>query len=431
MDFLTALLRQIVGNAALFAGIITLVGLLFQRKSVADVLKGTIKATVGILLLFGGVGILYEGLAPLGKALTDAYGVVGLMASNEITIGPILQQWGFELPLIVVLGFVINLLLARFTRLKYVFLVGHFYLYVAGSFLVFLYYSFNLQGWALILIGAVLTGLYYWIVPAWGDRYISKVVGKDAGFTLGNTIPSYIIAAHVAKLVGDPEKSSEKIRLPGWLSVFADPMAGQGIVMLVVYILVFLAVGTRIGVEGIRSVLGEGNLIVNLLLASLNFTAGVQVIFLGVRTFLAQIVPAFKGLADVIVPGALPGLDVPAIFPYGPETAGMLGFIGFLIGTVAVTFASIGLGWRIVVFIDVITSWFGGVGSGVVGDKFGGWKGALIASAVAGAATCLAATLISFIIPLYGEIGSTFSYLDNPLMVVIGYVLHWIGMIFR
>jgi len=425
------ILRQIVGNAALFAGIITLVGLILQRKSVADILKGAIKATVGILLLWGGVTLLVEALSPLGKAIMDTYGVVGLMASNEIIIGPILQRWGFELPLVVVLGFIINLLLARFTHKKCIFLVGHFYLYIAGSFLVFLYYAFNLQGWALIVIGAVITGLYYWIVPAWGDKYISKVVGEEAGFTLGNAVPTCIIAAEVAKLVGDPEQSSERIRLPGWLSIFADPIAGQGIVMLIVYLLVFLVAGARLGIEEVVSILGEGNWIINLLLVSLKFTAGIQVVFLGVRTFLAQIVPAFKGLADLVAPGGIPALDVPAIFPYGPPTAGMLGFIGCLIGTMAVTLATISLGFSVIVLITILTVWFGGFGTGIVGDKFGGWKGALIGSIVAGAATCLGAVLVSLIIPLYVEAGSTFSYMDNPLMAVLAYVLHWIGMIFR
>ena len=56
------------------------------------------------------------------------------------------------------------------------------------------------------------------------------------------------------------------------------------------------------------------------------FTAGILILLQGVRMFLGELVPAFKGISDKLVTGAIPALDVPALFGYAPNSL-MIGFI--------------------------------------------------------------------------------------------------------
>ena len=50
----------------------------------------------------------------------------------------------------------------------------------------------------------------------------------------------------------------------------------------------------------------------------MTFVAGVLVLLQGVRMFLGEIIPAFKGISEKLIPGARPALDVPIFYASGP-----------------------------------------------------------------------------------------------------------------
>ena len=49
----------------------------------------------------------------------------------------------------------------------------------------------------------------------------------------------------------------------------------------------------------------------------------------GVKMLIAEIVPAFKGISDKLVPGAKPALDCPMVFPVAPNAV-LIGFYAHL-----------------------------------------------------------------------------------------------------
>ena len=58
-------LNNVLRNAAVLLGLIAMLGLLLQRKSLADVVKGSLMAAFGMVILTEGVSILIGTIAPI------------------------------------------------------------------------------------------------------------------------------------------------------------------------------------------------------------------------------------------------------------------------------------------------------------------------------------------------------------------------------
>ena len=138
---------------------------------------------------------------------------------------------------------------------------------------------------------------------------------------------------------------------------------------------------------------------------ALIFGGGVAVILLGVRTILGEIVPAFAGIAERVIPGAVPALDCPIAFPYAPNAV-LVGFLASVVGGL-VGFGVLwaGLGAALVVPLilpGMIPHFFTGGTAGVFGNATGGRRGAVAGGFVNGLIITLFA---AFLIPVMGAIG--------------------------
>ena len=145
---------------------------------------------------------------------------------------------------------------------------------------------------------------------------------------------------------------------PRFLQSIKDTIAEFGSYMVLVVILA--------GPESVGAYSGGTNYLIYGLLKALGFTAGVMVLLQGVRMLLGELVPAFKGIADKLVPNAIPALDVPALFGFAPNSL-MLGFIFATIGMIVAMFISSAL-FGVVPLVSIIGAFFTG---GVAGTGHG------------------------------------------------------------
>lgn len=94
-----------------------MIGLIALRKPISDILSGTFKTILGFIILSSGGGIISDTLVEYFiPAFENAFHMQGVMPTNEAVIGAAQSMFGTEMALIMGLGFLINILLRRWTK---------------------------------------------------------------------------------------------------------------------------------------------------------------------------------------------------------------------------------------------------------------------------------------------------------------------------
>lgn len=296
LDFIVDILSQ----PAILVALIALVGLIVQKKSASQITTGTIKTILGFLILSAGADVVVKSLEPFGKIFQHAFGVQGVVPNNEAIISLALKDYGTTAALIMVCGMIVNILIARFTNLKYIFLTGHHTFYMA-AFLAILLTVGHIKGSLTVIIGAIILGLIMAVFPALLQPTMRKITGNDQ-VALGHFGSiSYWAAGAVGKLFSGKSKSTEDIKFPKGLSFLRESTISISLTMIALYIIACLFAGPGY----VHSEISDGqNFIVFSLIQGVTFAAGVFIILTGVRLILAEIVPAFKGISEKLVPNS-------------------------------------------------------------------------------------------------------------------------------
>jgi PTS system ascorbate-specific IIC component len=202
-----------------------------------------------------------------------------------------------------------------------------------------------------------------------------KIVGSDEiAFGHGQTLLN-MLCAWVGPLVGKPEDTAEDIKMPDTLNFFRDMAVSISLIMIIVAFVAAILTITQIGTAGLEEQVSNGqNWFVFTLLQALGFTAGVLVLLQGVRMLIAEIVPAFKGVAERLIPGAKPALDCPVIYPFAPNSL----IIGLISGTIGQVLAMVALAlirWP-VPLPSMIAAFFASGAGAIFGNATGGRRAA-------------------------------------------------------
>ena len=182
MKIIDFLINQVFVEASVFLGLIALMGLVLQRRKFHDVVEGTIKTIIGIIILNAGIGVFLEALIPLTSTLNETFGVQAIMPDCFGPFGVVMTKIAQQVSLTFVLAFIVHILLVRilpWKGFKNVFLTGHIMLFQSAWFVMAIRYGLKLEGTGLILTSALFTGLLWTILPAMARPFTRELTGDE------------------------------------------------------------------------------------------------------------------------------------------------------------------------------------------------------------------------------------------------------------
>ncbi|CAT04792.1 Ascorbate-specific PTS system EIIC component [Mesomycoplasma conjunctivae] len=429
--WLLSFIKDFVGTPALLVGLFTLIGAISMRKKLSQIIISSFKVTVGFLILGGGAGVLVGSLTKFQPLFERVYNLSGVIPNNDAFAGALAKS----LPsiatlgsLIMVVAMLLNIILALFSRLKYVYLSGHVLYYSSLMLAAVMYTSgFDFQNsasdFALALIsGAGVLAIYMIVSPAVQQRYMRQITQTDE-IALGHTggfgyALSGIIGETIAKFAKKPLLSTEAIKFPQSLYFFRNTLVSISLTVFVFYLFAFLPAGImyEIGkIDPLRDaqafeILSSGNWVVTMIVSAFTFTAGVEIILAGVRLFVGELVPMFKGISDKLIKNSKVAVDCPVVFPYAPNAV-IIGFISSFLAGIVGLLITLGLGKAAlipaVILPGLVPHFFLGATSGVFGNVKGGIWGAIVGPFVGG--------LIITFIPVFFALGNWTPLSNNSL----------------
>ncbi|QGS51623.1 PTS ascorbate transporter subunit IIC [Spiroplasma tabanidicola] len=442
-------IKGFFGAPAVLIALFALFGSIMQRNKFTDVLLSTLKAAVGYLILAGGIGLLVSTLDDFTVSFNQLFGLTGIMPNSDALAGNIMKaipQIATIAALMMFISIIINIMLARFSRFKYIFLTGHHTLFIC----VVIATMFHIAGldlssdiWYFLVVGSGIVSIYMLLSPALTKPYMEYLT-QDKKLYIGHAnVFGFAIAGAIGRLVGKIKKgkvkSTEDIRFPKWLSVFSNSTVSVAVTMIIIFGITY---GSMWGVYGKEQMVSLGvigssdSVIVKILLDALTFTAGVEVLIYGIKTMVGELIPALEGISQRLIPGAKMAVDCSVALYYSP-TAVLLGFVSSFAGGIIGLLISIGLNLAApamipsVIIPGIIAHFFTGGVSGTFGNIKGGVLGAILGAFVNGLLLSFVPILFILMEQVYGAQFDPNNVLqwaesDYSLMSLVGWILYFV-----
>ncbi|EMV2916136.1 MULTISPECIES: PTS ascorbate transporter subunit IIC [Vibrio] len=417
MEFFSFLMNDVLSEPAVLVGLIALIGLIAQKKPVTECIKGTVKTILGFIVLGAGAGLVVTSLGDFATIFQHAFGITGVVPNNEAIVSIAQEAFGKEMAMIMFFGMLVNILIARFTPWKFIFLTGHHTLFMSMMVAAILASS-GMKGVPLIALGSLVVGSVMVFFPAIAHKYMKQVTGSD-DVAIGHfSTLSYVLAGFIGSKFGNKEHSTEEMNVPKSLLFLRDTPVAISFTMGIIFMVTCIFAGG----DFVREVSSGKHWFMFALMQSITFAGGVYVILQGVRMVIAEIVPAFKGISDKLVPNAKPALDCPVVFPYAPNAV-LVGFLSSFAAGLLGMFLLYVMGLTVII-PGVVPHFFVGAAAGVFGNATGGRRGAILGAFAQG---LLITFLPVFLMPVLGDLGfanTTFSDADfGAVGILLGLIV--------
>ena len=312
-------------------GFITMIGYILLKKKWYDVLGGTLKAIIGMLILNVGSGGLVSTFRPILAGLKDRFNLTATVidpyfGQNAVTAG-VEETFGAgfsQVMVLLLIAFIVNILLVRFnkiTKCRSLFTTGHVQVQQAATAYWLILFALP-QLWQggiktvpMMIVMSVILGAY-WAVGSNLTVKPMQELTDGAGFAIAHQQMfgirlGYILADKLFGTNGGKRKKEIKkvgdMQLPGFFSIFNENMVCTAILMTVFFGIIMVVIGMPffINAGSLKEGANVGDFIMHILTTCLNFAVYLAILQLGVRTFVTELT---AGDANAVTFGFLAGL---------------------------------------------------------------------------------------------------------------------------
>ncbi|MFD0534407.1 PTS transporter subunit IIC [Actinomadura luteofluorescens] len=336
-----------------------------------------------MVILFIGIEVFTGGLTSFQTVLASAMGTTPPKADN--TLADFLADQGGTIALVITVAFLAHVLVVRlFPAARYLYLTGHLMFWISTVTVASLVtIAPGADQLTLVLCGAGFVAAYWTLQPLWMRPLMRRVMPDDRfGFAHTSSL-ACLITGYAARPLGSRDKhDTEKLKLPRQLSFFKDVNVSTALIITVIMLVGVAFADHGVVTKAAAEMDDKLSPWVWAILVGLRFAGGIAILLFGVRMFLGEIVPAFKGFSDRVIPGTRPALDAPTVFPVAP-TAVMVGFVSSTLVFLVCLGVFAGAGW-FTLAPPMIMLFFVGGAAALFGNVVAGWRGAVLGGVVTG-----------------------------------------------
>lgn len=443
MEFLftawTFFAKNVLQQPAFFIGLMVLIGNTLLKKPFHEILASFIKATVGYMILAVGSGGLINSCRPILAGLKDKFKMdaviidpyFGQSAINS-ALGAIGRSFSQVMTLLLI-AFIFNIILVAFrktTKIRSLFTTGHIQVQQSAiAYWIILTCFPQLGNTEILILMGVLLGTY-WAVGSNLTVDITQNLTDGGGFCIAHQQMFAIKLTEwlAPKIGGKKSKRLEDIELPGWMAIFNDNVVTTSIIMLIFFgsILLFLGKDFLIAQKFMAQ---DASYVFYIITFALTFAVYLAVLQLGVRMFVSELTESFHGISTKLLPGAVPGIDVPAVYAFGSPNAITLGFISAAVGQFIAILGLIVFKNPILIVAGFVPMFFGDGTLAVFANHKGGVKAAIIIPFITGIIAVLGSASFAGFLGLaqYGGFNGLFDWVT--VWQGFAYIMKYAGFV--